>query len=70
MDVSHLAQHVLNFVHRPTSYFDCSLDLEKDGADSAVESETPETILMSRSNSQLVKKICRCITGRSSFTAK
>jgi RNA polymerase sigma-70 factor (ECF subfamily) len=33
-----------------------SLDLEEDGADLAVESETPETILMSRSNSQLVQR--------------
>ena len=32
-----------------------SLDSEEDGADLAVESETPETILMSRSNSQLVQ---------------
>jgi RNA polymerase sigma-70 factor, ECF subfamily len=32
------------------------LDLEEDGADLAVESETPETILMSRSNSQLVQR--------------
>jgi RNA polymerase sigma-70 factor (ECF subfamily) len=33
-----------------------SLDLEEDGTDVAVESETPETILMSRSNSQLVQR--------------
>ena len=33
-----------------------SLDLEEDGADLAVESETPETILMSRTNSQLVQR--------------
>jgi len=33
-----------------------SLDLEEDGVDLAVESETPETILMSRSNSQLVQR--------------
>ena len=33
-----------------------SLDLEEDEADLAVESETPETILMSRSNSQLVQR--------------
>ena len=33
-----------------------SLDSEEDGADLAVESETPETILMSRSNSQLVQR--------------
>jgi RNA polymerase sigma-70 factor (ECF subfamily) len=33
-----------------------SLDLEEDGADLAVENETPETILMSRSNSQLVQR--------------
>jgi RNA polymerase sigma-70 factor (ECF subfamily) len=32
------------------------LDLEEDEADLAVESETPETILMSRSNSQLVQR--------------
>jgi RNA polymerase sigma factor (sigma-70 family) len=30
--------------------------LEEDGADLAVESETPETILMSRTNSQLVQR--------------
>lgn len=33
-----------------------SLDSEEDEADLAVESETPETILMSRSNSQLVQR--------------
>ena len=33
-----------------------SLDLEEEGVDLAVESETPETILMSRSNSQLVQR--------------
>jgi len=32
------------------------LDLEEVGADLAVESETPETILMSRSNSQLLQR--------------
>ena len=31
------------------------LDAEEDGVDLAVENETPETILMSRSNSQLVQ---------------
>jgi RNA polymerase sigma-70 factor (ECF subfamily) len=33
-----------------------SLDLEENEADLAVESKTPETILMSRSNSQLVQR--------------
>jgi RNA polymerase sigma-70 factor (ECF subfamily) len=40
-----------------------SLDLEENEADLAVESKTPETILMSRSNSQLVQRAIENLPG-------
>ena len=49
------------------------LDPEQDEPELAVENETPETILMKRSDSQQVivpSMVCRCITGKPFFSVR